>query len=114
MSSLLHKDSGFWVEELIRLGVFEKVELMAKEPSVPSISSCSMANLSEIRDSIDEMNARNNTLSRFEVNICLLIWTKFSGQLRPHHQWLSNQILKEQHQGLMKEIEDKCLMFPFL
>ncbi|CAD6199393.1 unnamed protein product [Caenorhabditis auriculariae] len=32
LSSLLRKDSEFWVTELVRLGVFERVKAMAKEP----------------------------------------------------------------------------------
>uniref|UniRef100_A0A8R1EM30 Uncharacterized protein n=1 Tax=Caenorhabditis japonica TaxID=281687 RepID=A0A8R1EM30_CAEJA len=32
LESLLEKDAELWVTELVRLGVFERVEAMAKEP----------------------------------------------------------------------------------
>lgn len=34
LSSLLKKDSDLWVNELVRLGVFERVEAIAKPPQV--------------------------------------------------------------------------------
>ncbi|KAJ1366082.1 hypothetical protein KIN20_026670 [Parelaphostrongylus tenuis] len=58
LSSLLRKDPELWVPELVRLGVFERVEAMAKEPPRSSDDD------EDIGDRADELNARNSAMSR--------------------------------------------------
>ncbi|VDL77463.1 unnamed protein product [Nippostrongylus brasiliensis] len=58
LSSLLRKDPELWVPELVRLGVFERVEAMAKEPPRSSDDDDDDA------DRAEELNARNSAMSR--------------------------------------------------
>ncbi|KAK6057909.1 hypothetical protein COOONC_04534, partial [Cooperia oncophora] len=58
LSSLLRKDPELWVPELVRLGVFERVEAMAKEPPKSSEDDDDDA------DRAEELNARNSAMSR--------------------------------------------------
>lgn len=58
LSSLLRKDQELWVPELVRLGVFERVEAMAKEPPRGSDEDDDDA------DRAEELNARNSAMSR--------------------------------------------------
>ncbi|KAK6029560.1 HECT-domain protein [Ostertagia ostertagi] len=58
LSSLLRKDPELWVPELVRLGVFERVEAMAKEPPKSSDDDDDDA------DRAEELNARNSAMSR--------------------------------------------------
>ncbi|KAK5970210.1 E3 ubiquitin-protein ligase hecd-1 [Trichostrongylus colubriformis] len=58
LSSLLRRDPELWVPELVRLGVFERVEAMAKEPPRSSDDDDDDA------DRAEELNARNSAMSR--------------------------------------------------
>ena len=53
LASLLRKDPELWVGELVRLGVFERVQAMAKEPP-PSIDE----DIEEM-DKAEELNTKN-------------------------------------------------------
>ncbi|KIH67050.1 HECT-domain protein [Ancylostoma duodenale] len=62
LSSLLRKDPELWVPELVRLGVFERVEAMAKEPPRNPYDDENEG------DRADELNARNSAMSSFNSN----------------------------------------------
>lgn len=58
LASLLRKDPELWVGEMVRLGVFERVEAMAKEPP-PTFDE----DVDE-HDKAEELNSRNLAASR--------------------------------------------------